>query len=162
MSESMGRRRLLRTGVAGLTGVATAAVAAPMLGAEPAAAAGSIVQAPLPVGNWLAIVTFVDPPGTVERNLFTFAYDGTFAHAGGASVTGLGWWRPAAGNGFRYGWRHFAFDGDTYVFMVEGAQTAVLNGKTFTSQGTGKAIDDNGTVLFTVTTQVSATWYGPA
>ncbi|GAA0525971.1 hypothetical protein GCM10010172_03080 [Paractinoplanes ferrugineus] len=161
MTTAMPRRRLLRNGVTGLTGVAAGAIAAPLIAGGPAAAAGSIVKAPLPVGNWEAIVAFPDQPGVSELSLFAFAYDGNFAQTSGPQTTGLGWWRPTS-TGFQYGWRHLAFDGEEFQFTVRGLQTATLTGKTFTSTGTGTAVAADGSVLFTARTTVQATWYGPA
>lgn len=161
MSNVMPRRRLLRSGITGVAGVTAGAVAAPLIAGEPAAAAGSIVRAPLPVGNWEAVITFVDRPGVTERTLFAFAYDGNFAQATSSGATGLGWWRPTS-SGFQYGWRHLVFEDGELQFTVHGLQTATLSGKTFTSTGTGTAVGVDGSVLFSVQTQVRATWYGPA
>lgn len=112
------------------------------------------------VGTWAAIITFED--GATERGLFAFTSDRLMVQTNtGSRFTGIGVWEPTR-RGFRYAFREQAFnDEGQFEFDVHVDHVGELtSSNSFTSTGTGTAIDADGNVLQVTNTTVTAERYG--
>ncbi|MGH3972321.1 MAG: hypothetical protein ACRDS9_03205 [Pseudonocardiaceae bacterium] len=112
------------------------------------------------VGTWAVIITFED--GAPERGLFAFTSDRLMMQVNtGNRFTGFGVWEPTK-RGFRYAFRQQSFNDDgQFVFDVHVDQIGELtSSNSFTSTGTGTAIDADGNVVIVTNTTVTAERYG--
>ncbi|MEV5341639.1 hypothetical protein AB0K93_24635 [Streptomyces sp. NPDC052676] len=114
-----------------------------------------------PVGSWSVLVTIEGEP-EVERAHYSFSSDGqlilqTTRH----THTGLGSWHPIKG-GFVYATRGLRSDADGgFLNELRIRHTARFNPDgTFTSTGTGQAVDADGNVLMEVQSRAVGTRFG--
>ncbi|WP_410663306.1 hypothetical protein [Amycolatopsis sp. lyj-84] len=113
-----------------------------------------------PEGTWAVRVTFADGTRN-ERGLFAFTAEGLLIQTNtGSQTTGIGRWRRTR-NGFRFTFREQAFDDDgKFAFDVHvDHEGSLTTGDTFTSNGTGTAVDADGQIVRVSVTTVTAERY---
>ncbi|WP_433261185.1 hypothetical protein ACQPZF_26130 [Actinosynnema sp. CS-041913] len=123
--------------------------------------AGQEAGAPVPLGNWAVVVTFVNPAIPPERGLFSFTVGGTcLGTTTRAQNLSLGQWRPATG-GFDFSFREFTYDDEeVWTGEVRVQQTGrMTSADSWTASGTGTAYDVAGNQVFQVETTTSGTRY---
>jgi hypothetical protein len=150
------RRLLMGTGAAGAAGLATAVTA-------PAAGASAHQADSGPAGAWAVQVSIDQRPDEPEHAHFSFGSDGQLvAQTTNASHTGLGLWSRTGENRFVFVLRHlWADDLGAFQYEVRIRHEAKLTSPTtFVSEGTGTAVDADGTVLLTVRATATGTRFG--
>ncbi len=113
-----------------------------------------------PEGTWAVHVTFADGTRN-ERGLFAFTAEGLLIQTNtGSQTTGIGKWRRTR-EGFRFAFREQAFDDDNkFAFDVHVDHEGSLTSEdTFTSQGTGTAVNADGQIVHVSETTVTAERY---
>jgi hypothetical protein len=167
LSNSIDRRRLLRTATIGAAGAATlvgvGAVAYQASASDTASsdAAATATGYLSPAGTWLVEVTVSN--GRHEQEMYVLGKDGTLIHIpSNGDLVGAGRWRSEPGHHFTVSFQEWLTDDAN---KVEGLLKVKVKGQvtaqnTFTGTGTVTGFDLAGHQIFQGTSTVKGTRFG--